>query len=800
MKISKLVFTGVFCALLFCLFMSGCFEGKKMPLSKDGKALVPIVVSDGASPAEKLAADELKLHLDKIAGADFKILKASDAKDTKSAIYVGDTPKSRELAPKFDPKKVPHDTTLVKTAGGSLLINGHHKRGTLYAVYAFLEDTLGVKWWDKDETFIPENPSIEIGKIDRKYSPPLTFRQMNYISGCNDWKFTARSKNGQLHAPDPELAKQIGQHSVLGYHSFFKVLPPKEYFKDHPEWYSEIKGKRVHENAQLCLSNEEMTKEFVKKTLEALKKRPFARFVHVSQNDWYNYCECKKCKAFEDAHGGQPSASVLNFANKIAEAIEKDYPDARVVTFAYQYSRQAPENIKPRDNVWIELCSIECDFAHPLESDTDFAFTKDIKDWSKLTKNLTIWNYTTCFHNYIIPFPNLYLIGGDIRFFVKYGAIGLFEQGDSFCTVGDLMPLRFWTMAKLMWNPQLDDKKLIDEFLNGYYSPEIAEIYKKYLDTINNRAASVNYAQGCHYVATMEWLDVDTLNKASDLMRQALEKAKELEKADPVKYKGLVRKVWKDKLPIDYVGVANYVKYSRQAKKEGKTLNYPKDPVATAQDIINRFVNFKTERIIPYMKLEDFKKTWPMLLNIAKLQAEYVKKSPDPHNPSDLLGTFKAGTFADFQEDEIDQDGDGWRKIPVEFVEDAEASNGFAAKLMNSKRFSIQLRDRLDNLKSASGDGKSNKFDVYAVLKNKGKELKPAGTVFINENGATMKRYQREDGPLVPHTEKYATIKIGEFDHKGIGTGRKDSTAMQFIWYTHHNENLLIDRFVFVRK
>lgn len=95
-----------------------------MPLSKDGKALVPIVVSDGASPAEKLAADELKLHLDKIAGADFKILKASDAKDTKSAIYVGDTPKSRELAPKFDPKKVPHDTTLVKTAAAAFLSTG----------------------------------------------------------------------------------------------------------------------------------------------------------------------------------------------------------------------------------------------------------------------------------------------------------------------------------------------------------------------------------------------------------------------------------------------------------------------------------------------------------------------------------------------------------------------------------------------------------------------------------------------------------------------------------------------------
>ena len=520
----------IFCAAAAGLSLISCKIQKAVPLSRDSLALAEIVTPDTPTQCEKYSAKELKKYLDKITGGDFKIVKESEAGGDTPAIYVGNTKKSAEISPDFNPEKVPDDTVHIKTAGDCVVINGHERRGTLYATSVFLEDCIGVKCWADDDVFTPKNPTLSVPQTNITYSPPLVYRRIDYKVGENAQN-AVMWRSGILIMQNDSLWREVDDSFAIWCHSFYKVLPPEKYFKEHPEWYSEIKGKRTAEHAQLCLSNEEMTAEFIKKVKEALARKPFARFVHVSQNDWYGYCECKKCSDFVAAHGGEQSAAIVNFANKVAEAIEKDYPDARVVTFAYQYSRRAPKGIKPRGNVWIELCSIECDFAHPLETDKDYGFTKDIIDWSKLTSNLTIWNYTTCFSNYIIPYPNMYLIGGDIRFFVKNGAIGLFEQGNSYSNAGDFNNMRLWVMSKLMWNPNLDDKKLIGEFLKGYYGEDIAKIYRKYLDAIENRARSVKYAQGCDYVDTLTWMDIKTYNKAASLMKKALETARELEKS-----------------------------------------------------------------------------------------------------------------------------------------------------------------------------------------------------------------------------------------------------------------------------
>jgi hypothetical protein len=37
--------------------------------------------------------------------------------------------------------------------------------------------------------------------------------------------------------------------------------------------------------------------------------------------------------------------------NKVAEAVEKEFPDVLVESLAYQYTRKPPKTIKPRDNV-----------------------------------------------------------------------------------------------------------------------------------------------------------------------------------------------------------------------------------------------------------------------------------------------------------------------------------------------------------------------------------------------------------------------------------------------------------------
>ncbi len=65
------------------------------------------------------------------------------------------------------------------------------------------------------------------------------------------------------------------------YHSFFEVLPPKKYAKDHPDWYSEIDGKRVG-SGQLCVTNPEMQREYIKNTLELLRANPDCDMIQVS--------------------------------------------------------------------------------------------------------------------------------------------------------------------------------------------------------------------------------------------------------------------------------------------------------------------------------------------------------------------------------------------------------------------------------------------------------------------------------------------------------------------------------------
>ena len=59
-------------------------------------------------------------------------------------------------------------------------------------------------------------------------------------------------------------------------------------------------------------------------------------------------------------------APVLQLVNRVAEAVEKEFPDKAVETLAYQWTRQPPKTMRPRPNVIIRLCSIECCFSHPL--------------------------------------------------------------------------------------------------------------------------------------------------------------------------------------------------------------------------------------------------------------------------------------------------------------------------------------------------------------------------------------------------------------------------------------------------
>jgi hypothetical protein len=213
---------------------------------------------------------------------------------------------------------------------------------------------------------------------------------------------------------------------------------------------------------------------------EAIAANPLSWVYSMSQSDNQFPCQCEKCRAIENQYGGH-SGLIVWFVNQVADAIKPLYPDKYIGTFAYQYTRQAPKGIVPRDNVVIRLCSIECCFAHGLEEcEHNRPFIDDIKDWSEIAPNLYIWDYVVNYNQYLAPFPNFQVLADNIMTFRKYNAIGIQEEAQYQTLGGEFSDMKSWVIAKLLWNPELDTEALTSEFISNYYdaaSPYIQQYF-----------------------------------------------------------------------------------------------------------------------------------------------------------------------------------------------------------------------------------------------------------------------------------------------------------------------------------
>ena len=534
-------------------------EARSLTLFGEGVSPCPIVLPDQPSDVQKTAAEELASFLGRATGAQFPIIGESAADQRGVNLVIGPGALSKKLLASAgaEPEEtIGQDGIIIQTAGNSIVLSGHPRRGPLYAVYTFLEDYVGIRWWTSTETFIPKLAQLEVPLVAVRYAPQLISRETYYLDPHNGREggiFSARMKtNGHFDPIPPEY----GGHETfcLFVHSFYPILPPEKYFDEHPEWYSLVDGQRTHDRAQLCLTNPEMKKEFIRNTLKILDENPGAKIISVSQNDCHGWCQCPECQKLVDENGSQ-AGPLIRFVNDVAEAVEEKYPDVFVETLAYQDTRFAPTKVRPRGNVLIRICSFECSYLTPLADGGPIngTFVDCIKKWSAISRQLFVWDYVTNFANLMLLHPNLQVLGPNIHFFVQNKAIGIFEQGDADCSAGDFVRLRVWVLAKLLWNPDLDQRQLEEEFLNGYYSPRVGAILREYLDVLANRALESGINLYNEMGTSTGWLDTKTLLKATDLMNRAIDAAGEDEAADPERFAGLVKKVERESIPIRYV-------------------------------------------------------------------------------------------------------------------------------------------------------------------------------------------------------------------------------------------------------
>ena len=473
----------VILACVLCFSLAAPALAKEAPVVIDGSWSV--LTPDDPTAYEAFTAEKLKTELSKVFETEIPIVSSADNK----FIAIG-------RAADVDLSDVADNGYRIKVIDGNIHIGGTAQRGLQIAAYRFLEEFCGRRVYTEKITVLPKAESISVpAKTDIVYAPYFEYTETDWRSPRNlEFSMANGLTAGSYRYIPSEMG---GSVDYLGgfCHTIGGLCETEKYKDTHPEYLALHNGERTTE--QPCLTNPDVLEIATNNVLKILRERhnPSAplQIVSVTQNDNSEYCECENCKAFEAAHGGVQSATVINFANQIADVVkENGYDNVAIDTFAYLYSQTAPEGIVPRDNVIVRLCSIFCCMAHPLDEECNETFYRDLENWSKICNRLYIWDYSTHYLHPCTVMPNFGALQRNMQIFYEHNVKGVFVEGNYFIDSCDTEfgALRAFMISKFLQDPYRDLDDDINGFLDAYYGGgkymrKIVDIFTKHAGTFD---------------------------------------------------------------------------------------------------------------------------------------------------------------------------------------------------------------------------------------------------------------------------------------------------------------------------
>ncbi len=507
-----------------------------------------IVVSADASATDIYAAQRLKHYLDRITGKNIEIVTNNDSSEYE--ICVGATRRAEN-----DFSESADGSYIITSTDKRIIINGAGNKGTINGVYAFLEKFCGCHWYETQVIIAPENSTLTVpADIDIKYTPFFEYTETDTASS-RDIEFSLA--NGLIGGAYRDFTAEQGTAvEYLGRfcHTMTTFFCKSEtYFDEHPEYFALRNGKRTPN--QLCLTNEKVKDIVTAEVLELLESEhnPDAdiQIVSLTQHDNFDYCQCNNCKAIDEENGSQ-SGTMITFVNEIARRVkEHGYDNVVFDTFAYQYTRKAPSQVKPREDVIVRLCSIECCFGHTLDDpkcEQNVDFMNDLREWGKICNRIYIWDYVHNYANTLCIFPNFGVLQRNVQIFYENNAKGLYEEGNYYIDNSDaeFAEMRTYLLSKLMQNPYLDYEAEMDGYLNGVYGPGGCYI-REFIDIITEHAVTDSRHLSIYQSAknTLYNMTDEDVEKCNELWEKAKTVAEDDEQLQQIRRTELSWRYWK---------------------------------------------------------------------------------------------------------------------------------------------------------------------------------------------------------------------------------------------------------------
>ncbi|NDH05212.1 DUF4838 domain-containing protein [bacterium] len=317
----------------------------KVLIAEDGKALLPIIISENASASTKSNASKLAEYLGKIGGAKFKI----ETGDGTIGISIGlatDFP-ALKLASTFKSDDIlKREEYLLRTHAGGLLVLGASDLAVQHGVWDLLS-RLGYRQFfpGKNWEVVPYLQRMELG-IDTLEKPDYHSRRIWYGYGAWDY-----AKEPYRDWCEKNRALQgVNLNTGHAYDGIVKAL--KKEFSNHNEYWPLLNNERKEvRNPKPCLGNPDLRSLIVKNAVGQVKKNTLLDSISMDPSDGGGWCECKACSKL-----GSVSDQAITLANETATAINQEFPGKLVGIYGYNF-HSPPPNIKVHPKVVVSVAT-----------------------------------------------------------------------------------------------------------------------------------------------------------------------------------------------------------------------------------------------------------------------------------------------------------------------------------------------------------------------------------------------------------------------------------------------------------
>ena len=500
---SRLLSAAVCVAVSLGCVCRGQSAPRPLVLSEGNAAKYAVVVPDVAEkPGFSFALADMTNLLSQASGAAFPVVPRSAALATRR-LFVGIVPDG-ESAPK-------DGEYAVRVRGADVYLFGGGAHGTRYAIYEFLENSVGFRFYD-----MRGGMKLPDGRVRLSVTPREVRRKYDFdVHSLNSWRHFVRPtstivlyRSGQ----DYHMQSFLGRAGIavppddyrefrFFCHTIPEYLPRKaadsriEWIKklgdnlekEHPEFFTLYEdGKRMF-NHQRCLSNPGARKLLAERVLETIRRNPGCTHFDISAGDTPGrYCWCEGCKTLEAKYGTE-AGPIVDFMLEFCPKAAAEFPGVQIMTLVYRknQTQHPPKGIERMpDNFTPRFAPIDDNFAKDWNHPTNKGTYGDLQTWGRLCRHMLLWYYPNPYGGAVTPpLGNVGRLARDITLSKSAGVTGqTHEHNVGVAEMIGFTELQTFVGYHLFRDVSCDWRALADEFIGFEYGAAAGMMRKYWLE------------------------------------------------------------------------------------------------------------------------------------------------------------------------------------------------------------------------------------------------------------------------------------------------------------------------------